>query len=128
MKQIWTASCSVADAVERLTSALMQHKFGVLHIHDLKETLNRKGVPFETECRVLEVCNPNQAARVLTEEIDLNMALPCRISVYEKNGVTQIGMLSPKAMLQELSDSESLQEVATEVENVLQAAIEEVTG
>jgi uncharacterized protein (DUF302 family) len=128
MKQIWTAGCSVAEAVERLTSVLIQRKFGVLHVHDLKETLNRKGVPFETECRVLEVCNPNQAARVLTEEIDLNMALPCRISVYEKDGVTQIGMLSPRAMLQELSDSEALREVATEVENVLQAAIEEVTG
>jgi uncharacterized protein (DUF302 family) len=127
MKQIWTAGCSVAEAVERLTAALMERKFGVLHIHDLKETLNRKGVPFETECRVLEVCNPNQAARVLSEEIDLNMALPCRVSVYEKDGVTQIGMLSPKAMLQELSDSEALQEVATEVENVLKAAIEEVT-
>ena len=127
MKQIWTASCGVAEAVERLMAALAERKFGVLHVHNLKETLNSKGVPFGTECRVLEVCNPQQAARVLTEDIDLNMALPCRVSVYEKDGITRIGMLSPSAMLRELSDSQALREVADEVEAVLTAAIEEAT-
>jgi uncharacterized protein (DUF302 family) len=103
----------------------MRRKFGVLHVHNLKETLNSKGVPFEKECRVLEVCNPNQAAKVLEEDIDLNMALPCRVSVYESDGNTRIGMLSPKAMLEELSDSETLREVAAEVETILKEAIEE---
>jgi uncharacterized protein (DUF302 family) len=125
MKQIWTTNCSVSEAEERLTATLMQHKFGVLHVHNLKQTLNNKGVPFETECRVLEVCNPNQAAKVLAEDIDLNMALPCRVSIYEKDGSTRIGMLSPKAMLRELTDSPTLKETAEEVEKVLQAAIEE---
>ena len=128
MKEIVTASGSVGDAVDRLTAALMARKFGVLHVHDLKKTLNGKGVPFEPECRVLEVCNPQQAAKVLTDDIDLNMALPCRISVYEKDGKTQIGMLSPKAMLRELSDSAALRSVADEVEATLTDAIEEVSG
>jgi len=128
MKQIWAASGSVADAVGRLTDALKQRKFGVLHIHNLKETLNRKGVPFETECQVLEVCNPHQAAKVLAEDIDLNMALPCRVSVYECDGKTRIGMLSPQAMLNELSDAPALRQVAAEVEAVLKEAIEEAAG
>jgi uncharacterized protein (DUF302 family) len=126
MKQTWNVKCSVAEATSRLTEALMQRKFGVLHVHDLKQTLNSKGVPFEPECRVLEVCNPGQAAKVLKEDIDLNMALPCRVSVYEKDGHTQIGMMSPKAMLVQLSDSESLRAVAEEVESVLVASIEEI--
>ena len=125
MKRVWTANCSVAEARDRLTDALKQRKFGVLHIHNLKATLNSKGVPFETECEVLEVCNPGQAAKVLSEDIDLNMALPCRVSVYEKGGRTQIGMMSPKAMLEDLSDSPVLREVAGEVEAVLTEAIEE---
>ena len=128
MKQIWSVDLGVADAAERLTEALVRRRFGVLHVHNLKQTLNSKGVPFETECRVMEVCNPQQAARVLADDIDLNMALPCRISVYEKNGRTQIGMLSPKAMLRELSDSAALQSVADEVEATLTDAIEEVSG
>lgn len=125
MKRIWTANCTVSDAVARLTAALIKRKFGVLHVHNLKDTLNSKGVPFDTACHVLEVCNPNQAAKVLTEDIDLNMALPCRVSVYEKDGNTQIGMMSPRVMLEELSDSSALHEVAEEVEAVLEAAIEE---
>lgn len=125
MKRIWTANCTVPEAAARLTTALLQRKFGVLHVHNLKDTLNSKGVPFETECQVLEVCNPTQAAKVLTEDIDLNMALPCRVSVYEKDGKTKIGMMSPKVMLEGLSDSSVLHEVAEEVEAVLEAAIEE---
>lgn len=127
MKEIWTTAGSVAEAADRLTAALAQRKFGVLHVHDLKRTLNGKGVPFETECLVLEVCNPHQAAKVLTEDIELNMALPCRISVYQKAGKTQIGMMSPKAMLAELSESPALGDVAEEVEAVLKSAIEEST-
>ena len=70
MKQISTASGTVPEAVARLTAALQARKFGVLHVHDLRQTLNSKGVPFAPECRVLEVCNPQQAAKVLTDDID----------------------------------------------------------
>lgn len=125
MKYVISAECGVADAADRLTAALAKRKFGVLHIYDLKQTLNSKGVPFDTECRILEVCNPGQAAKVLTDDIDLNMALPCRISVYEKNGRTEIGMLRPQALLAQLSDSSALKQVAEEVESVLKEAIEE---
>jgi uncharacterized protein (DUF302 family) len=128
MKQIWNAPCTVPEAADRLTAALKKRQFGVLHVHDLKATLNSKGVPFETECRVLEVCNPGQAAKVLSQDIDLNMALPCRVSVYEKGGSTRIGMMSPKAMLKELSDSPALNAVADEVETVLKEAIEEAAA
>ena len=128
MKQIRTANGTVAEVKDRLTDALTRRKFGVLHVHNLKATLNSKGVPFDAECEVLEVCNPGQAAKVLGEDIDLNMALPCRVSVYEKDGRTQIGMMSPKAMLEVLSDSPLLRDVAREVETVLTEAIEEAAG
>lgn len=128
MKQISTASGTVPEAIARLTAALQARKFGVLHVHDLRQTLNSKGVPFAPECRVLEVCNPQQAAKVLTDDIDMNMALPCRISVYEKGGKTCVGMLSPKAMLAAISDSPALARVADEVEAVLRDAIAEACG
>jgi len=128
MKYLYDSDRTPTEVVERLTRALAERKFGVLHIHDLKQTLNGKGVPFEPECRVLDVCNPQKAAKVLADDIDLNMALPCRVSVFEKDGRTRIGMLSPKALLAQLSDKPSLQAVADEVESVLRAAIEEAAG
>ncbi len=46
----------------------------------------------------------------------LNMALPCRISVFTDHGKTNIGLLLPVQMLSALSQDPSLIEVANEVE------------
>jgi len=55
--------------LDRLTADLEQavsrHKFGVLGVHNLKENMAKKGVPFQRECRIFEVCNPHQAKKVL---------------------------------------------------------------
>jgi uncharacterized protein (DUF302 family) len=125
MKYIVASNKSVPEAVSALEAAVVARQFGVLHIHNLHATLNGKGIPFEPQCQVLEVCNPQQAAKVLSEDMDMNMALPCRVSVYEKDGVTHIGTLLPSLMLSSLNDSEELAVVAQEVENVLIAAIDE---
>jgi uncharacterized protein (DUF302 family) len=74
------------EAAEDLDAAVKNHGFGVLHIHDLGSTLRGKGVPFDEQCKVFEVCNPAQAAKVLSTDMRLNMALPCRISVFTDSG------------------------------------------
>jgi uncharacterized protein (DUF302 family) len=90
--------------------------FGVLHIHNLGDTLRNKGVDFKENCNVFEVCNPVQAAKVLSLDMQLNMVLPCRISVFTEKGLTKIGMVKPAQMLSALSDDPALIEVANEVE------------
>ena len=90
--------------------------FGVLHIHDLGATMRSKGVDFAEDCKVFEVCNPQQAAKVLSVDMRLNMALPCRISVYTEQGQTYIGMVEPVQMLSSMSDDTSLLAVAEEVQ------------
>ena len=103
------ASADLEKAVKRLG-------FGVLHIHDLASTLRSKGIAFEEQCKVLEVCNPQQAAKVLATDMRLNMALPCRISVFTDKGKTKIGLIKPMQMLSALSQDAALVEVAREVE------------
>ena len=90
--------------------------FGVLHVHDIGETLRNKGIDFKENCRVFEVCNPIQAAKVLSMDMRLNMALPCRISVFTEEGSTKIGLIKPAQMLAALSENPALLEVANEVE------------
>ncbi len=99
-----------------LESAVMRHGFGVLHVHDLGTTLRSKGISFDEECKIFEVCNPGQAARVLSADMRLNMALPCRISVYTEKGETKIGLIRPVQMLSALSQDAALVQVAKEVE------------
>jgi uncharacterized protein (DUF302 family) len=119
---------SVADAERDLTAAVQKHKFGVLHVHDLKEALTSKGYPLGPQCRVLEVCNPQQAARVLERDMRLNMALPCRISVFEDKGGTQIGTILPTELLRQLSPDRELGEVATAVEATIKAIIDDAAA
>ncbi len=90
--------------------------FSVLHVHNLGEKLRSKGIEFKENCKVFEVCNPVQAAKVLSIDMQLNMALPCRISVYTEKGTTKIGLIRPIQILASLSDDPALLEVATEVE------------
>lgn len=125
MKYIVTTNKSVEQAVEDLQAAVKDNNFGVLHIHNIKETLNKKGVDFTRECRILEVCNPQKAKEVLDNDMSMNIALPCRISVYQDNGDTKIGMIKPKALLAMLSDSEELAAIAAEVEEITTRIIDQ---
>jgi uncharacterized protein (DUF302 family) len=105
------------QAVADLDGAVKAHGFGVLHVHDLGNTLRSKGQTFNEQCKVFEVCNPAQASRVLTADMRLNMALPCRISVFTHQGKTQIGMIRPAQMLASLSQDPALAQVASDVEH-----------
>lgn len=46
----------------------------------------------------------------------LNMALPCRISVFTEKGQTRIGLIKPAQMLSALSQDADLGKIAKEVE------------
>jgi uncharacterized protein (DUF302 family) len=107
---------SFEQAAADLDVAVKAHGFGVLHVHDLGGTLRSKGIEFAEQCKVFEVCNPGQAAKVLSTDMRLNMALPCRISVFTDKGKTQIGLIKPAQMLSSLSDEPALAQVAEEVE------------
>ena len=107
---------SFDQASADLDSAVKRLGFGVLHVHDLGTTLRSKGIAFDEQCKVFEVCNPGQAAKVLSTDMRLNMALPCRISVFTDKGKTKIGLIRPVQMLSALSKDAALVQVAKEVE------------
>ncbi len=116
---------SFEQAAADLDTAVKKHNFGVLHIHDLGNTLRSKGIAFDEQCRVFEVCNPAQAVKVLTADMRLNMALPCRISVFTQNGKTMIGLIKPVGMLAALSQDPVLLQVAKEVEEATIRMVDE---
>ena len=116
MYYIVESNKSFEQAAADLDVAVKRNGFGVLHVHDIGNTLRGKGVAFEPQVSVFEVCNPMQAAKVMATDLKLNMALPCRISVYTEGGKTFIGMIKPTAILSLLSQDPSLAVVANEVE------------
>ena len=116
---------SFNQASTDLQSAVIHYGFGVMHVHDLGTTLRSKGIAFDEECKIFEVCNPQQAARVMSIDMRLNMALPCRISVFTEQGNTQIGLIKPVQMLSALSQDTALIQIASEVERQLIQMVDE---
>lgn len=113
------------QAVVDLEAAVKNHQFGVLHTHDLGTTLRSKGIEFAENCKVLEVCNPGKAAEVLAIDMRLNMALPCRLSVFTQDNTVFIGMIEPAKMLGMLSTDPTLTQIAKDVEDQLIEMIKE---
>ncbi|MFQ5904374.1 MAG: DUF302 domain-containing protein, partial [Candidatus Binatia bacterium] len=70
---------SLEQLTADLEQAVARHKFGILGVHNLKESMAKKGVGFERECQIFEVCNPYQAKKVLEANLEISTALPCRI-------------------------------------------------
>lgn len=125
MYYIVESNKSFEQAATDLDAAVKRNGFGVLHVHDIGNTLRGKGVAFEPQVRVFEVCNPLQAAKVMAADLKLNMALPCRISVYTEGGKTLIGMIKPTAILSSLSQDTTLAVVANEVEAKIKQMMDE---
>jgi uncharacterized protein (DUF302 family) len=127
MYYIVETSKSFDHAAQDLEQAVVRHGFGVLHVHNIGDTLRSKGVDFDNQCKVFEVCNPVQAARVMSSNMELNMALPCRISVYTEAGKTRIGMIRPADMLAMLSTDPALADIAGEVEEKTKQMIDDAS-
>jgi uncharacterized protein (DUF302 family) len=120
MLHIVESTKPLAELTRDLEQAVAQHKFGVLYVHDLKAKMAEKGVPFAHECRIFEVCNPQQAKKVLEANLQISTVLPCRISVYEDGKTTKLATIKPTAMIA-LFATPALQAVAEEVEATLSA-------
>jgi uncharacterized protein (DUF302 family) len=107
-----------------LEQAVGRHEFGVLGVHDLRAKMAEKGVTFERECRIYEVCNPHQAKRVLERNLEISTALPCRISLWQDDGTSTLATIKPTDLIALFPDPE-LQGVAKEVEATLVAIMDE---
>jgi uncharacterized protein (DUF302 family) len=109
---------TVNEAAVDLRAAVEAHYFGVMHVHNLKETMAKKGVEFAHECLIFEVCQPQQAKTVLEENMSVSTALPCRISIYEEGGKTVLATLKPTTLLA-MFNTPQLETVAAEVEKTI---------
>ena len=118
---------TVTETAAALEAAVKANKFGVLHIHNLKETMVKKGVEFSRDCLIFEVCQPQQAKKVLDEDMGISTALPCRISIYEEGGKTMLATLKPTTLLA-MFNKPKLESVAEEVEETIVKIMKEATG
>jgi uncharacterized protein (DUF302 family) len=118
---------SLAEVGRGLEAAAQKYKFGILAVHDLKAKMNEKGVEFDRDCLIYEVCNPQQAKKVLEANAAISTALPCRISVYCEGAGVTLATLRPTVLL-EMFQAPGLRAVAEEVEEVIFKMMNEAAG
>lgn len=118
---------TVNEAATALQSAVEANHFGVMQVYNLKETMTKKGVEFARECLIFEVCQPQQAKKVLDENMSVSTALPCRISIYEEGGKTILATLKPTTLLA-MFNVPQLEIVARNVENTLVKIMKEAAS
>ena len=119
---------NVTEAAAALLAAVQANRFGVMQVHNLKETMTKKGVEFAHECLIFEVCQPQQAKKVLDENMSVSTALPCRISIYEEGSKTILATLKPTTLLG-MFNTPQLEAVAQEVEaTIVKIMKEAATG
>lgn len=113
---------SLEQALQSLKVSLANHNFGVISELNFQDTLRAKGVDFDQEFHLLEVCNPQKAKEVLEEHLEMAYFLPCKIGVYTKGGQTHIGMPLPTKLMG-MVGNDTLLAVAREVEDILVSAV-----
>ena len=118
---------SVSEAAAALQAAVQTNHFGVMQVHDLKETMAKKGVDLGRECLIFEVCQPQQAKKVLDQNMSVSTALPCRISIYEESGKTILATLKPTTLLA-MFNAPQLEQVAREVEDTIVKIMQEAAS
>ena len=124
MQYIEISGKSVQEVVDSIQEVASKYKFGVLHIHNIKETLKSKGIDFNNECQILDVCNPVFAESLLSEDMSLSIIMPCKISVYRQNGQTLIAMNSLVQLVDDINPD--MIEIAQKVQEQLLQIMDEV--
>ena len=118
---------TVSETAAALQIAVQANHFGVMQVHNLKESMTKKGVEFARECLIFEVCQPQQAKKVLDENMSISTALPCRISIYEEDGKTVLATLKPTTLLA-MFNTPQLKGVAQEVEDTIVKIMEQAAA
>ena len=118
---------NVKSAVEKLTKDLMDNKWGVLGVIDVRKILAEKlKVEFE-DYTILDVCNPGLAHKGLSINKQAGLILPCKIVVYADKGRTKVSLYRPTVALStasSISGYDKLSKLAEEAEEALKKIVD----
>lgn len=116
---------TINQAVEDITAGLKEIGFGVIGTLNFKEILQKKGLEFKEEYRLLEVCHPITAKQVLESNPEIGLLLPCTIAVYQKDGQNWISLAKPTSLLANIHD-DKLEKFGKEIEENLVQVIKKL--
>lgn len=95
--------------------------FGVLGSYEFKKILKNKGFDITKDITVYELCNPASAHDALNELPEISVYLPCRISLYNEDGVTVLATIAIEDMIKATQIEGAFKEHMQEIFNKIRA-------
>ena len=118
-------SCDAARP--RVEAALKAEGFGVVSEIDVRATLKAKLDVDYPEYRILGVCDPALAHRVLTTDPGIGLLLPCTVVIAADGaGNASVSVLDPEAMFKVVPDSARFEGPMREARERLLRALDRV--
>lgn len=118
---------SIESLFDKLEAASKEVGFSVLGTIDIGEKLRKKGRDFDGECRIVEVCDPASAERVLRANSDIASLLPCRLAFYSTADSREVEITAalPSDMVESLGGTTTVELIqeAEEIDQRLQALV-----
>jgi len=117
-----TTTKNFDSAVNSVEAETAKAGFKVLHVHDVRKTLEEKGFEIEP-FKIIEVCNAKSAYAVLQADVKIGLCLPCKINVYVKDGQTFISGMRPIVLPQFFPDAK-LGNLPEEVDRTIRSIVD----
>lgn len=115
---------AIDQAIEKLKAALATQKMGVVSEVDLQAIMKAKMNHDIAPYKILGICGPGYARRVIESDPDMGALLPCGCAVYESApGKTRVALQNPNTVAA-VTDKTAALEAMTEA----RVALEQVIG
>ncbi|KKP46999.1 MAG: hypothetical protein UR39_C0006G0052 [Candidatus Woesebacteria bacterium GW2011_GWA1_33_30] len=110
------------EAVKAVEQETKNAGFRVLYIHNVTTTLKEKDFEIEP-FKIIEICNAKSAYAVLQADIKIGLCLPCKINVYQKDGIMYISGMRP-VILSRFFPQANLGNLPTEIDTIIREIVD----
>ncbi|MEK8021877.1 MAG: DUF302 domain-containing protein, partial [Candidatus Parabeggiatoa sp.] len=106
-------------AIQRVTEALQKEKLGILNEINVDAVLKKKLDVEIPHYRILHVCGPSFAHRLINQEPDIGVLLPCNVLVREETDGTTTVVFMDTATVFGLTQNAEVTQIAEETKAAL---------
>ncbi len=86
------------ETVRRVEAAIKAAGWGIPGQLDINAMTAKKGVEIRPRVRIIELCKPEYAKKVLEDQPQFSAMMPCRIGIYERDGKVMVAKLNTGMM------------------------------
>ena len=109
---------------ERIEQDAKEINLMLKHTFPFSQNLPKNGFDINEYASVFELCRAGVAQKLLNTQPELNVLMPCRISVYEKDGVSYVSTPDLTVQLEMLECNEELKKDILGLYNDMKSMIE----